>query len=83
MSVIVSAAVSFSLAEQFSHVMEVRGIQAAARMGRAQGDVINQEQQINVLLTFRLLSHNQMPISGHGNKKFYGLKSFQVSPDDV
>ena len=33
-----SAAVSYSLAEQFSHLMELRGLQSAARMGRAQGE---------------------------------------------
>ena len=40
-----SAAVSFSLAEQFSHVMELRGLQSAARMGRAQGDLKYKNQE--------------------------------------
>ena len=34
-----SAAVSYTLAEQFSHVMELRGLQSAARMGRARGNI--------------------------------------------
>ena len=33
-----SAAVSYTLAEQFSDVMELRGLQSAARMGRARGN---------------------------------------------
>ena len=32
-----SAAVSYTLAEQFSGVMKLRGLQSAAKMGRAQG----------------------------------------------
>ena len=32
-----SAAVSYTLAEQFSGVMKLRGLQSAAKMGRAEG----------------------------------------------
>ena len=46
-----SAAVSYSLAEQFSHLMELRGLQSAARMGRAQGEYCNIMEDIIIYIS--------------------------------